>query len=338
MEPITKKASLTPKFFFVSLGVIVTLITSVSSFLLLFFATLEKKFPDVLNSAYQYGYNTTTFDSIRGPLATLIIVFPVFLILAYFWVKQSKGELGHVDTIIHKWMIYLILFLAGIVIIVDLVTLVRYFVAGEITNRFIYKVIGTLVTALIVGKYFYISEFWHGKEIIKKLNKIINPIASVILVILVIVYSFIIMGSPAKQRALRFDERRVSDLQGLQSQIIYYWQQKEKLPTTLIELANPMSGYSLPVDPEFEKGNQYEYIPKDKLSFELCATFSLDMPKGWQEYNYGGGIVPMNTGGKDIAVSSYPYPGGTNESWDHKVGRTCFTRTIDKDLYPPTKK
>lgn len=337
METTTIKPSLTPKFFFVSLGVIVTLITSVSSFLLLFFATLEKKFPDVLNSTYQYGYNTATFDSIRGPLATLIIVFPIFLILAYFWAKLSKGELGRVDSIIHKWMIYLILFLASIVIIVDLVTLVRYFVAGEITNRFIYKVIGTLVTALIVGKYFYISEFWHGKEIIKKLNKIINPIASVILVILVIVYSFIIMGSPAKQRLLRLDDRRVSDLQSIQYQVINYWQQKEKLPTSLSDLSNPISSFSIPVDPEFEKGKVYEYIPKDKLSFELCATFSLDMPKGWQEYNYGRGIIPM-VSEKDIAVSSYPYRGGANESWDHKIGRTCFTRTIDKDIYPPFKK
>ncbi|MFA6251491.1 MAG: DUF5671 domain-containing protein [Candidatus Paceibacterota bacterium] len=338
MEPTIKKASLTPRFFFVSLGVIVTLITSVSSFLLLFFATLEKKFPDVLNSAYQYGYNTTTFDSIRGSLATLIIIFPVFFILAYFWRKLSKGELGSTDIIIRKWMIYLILFLAAIVIIADLVTLVRYFVAGEITNRFIYKVIGTLVTALIVGKYFYISEFWNGKEIIKKLNSIINPIVSVALVILVIVCSFIIMGSPAKQRLLRLDDRRVSDLQSIQYQVINYWQQKEKLPTTLSELSNPMSGYSLPVDPEFEKGKVYEYIPKDKLSFELCATFSLDMPKGWQEYNYGGGVIPMYAE-KDIAVSSYPYPGGgTNESWDHKAGRTCFTRTIDTDIYPPFQK
>lgn len=337
MEPTFKKASLTPKFFFVSLGVIVTLITSVSSFLLLFFAALEKKFPDVLNSAYQYGYNTTTFDSIRGPLATLIIIFPVFFILAYFWKKQSKNELGHIDTIIHRWMIYLILFLASIVIIVDLVTLVRYFVAGEITSRFIYKVIGTLVVALIVGKYFYISEFWHGKEIIKKLNRIINPIASVILVVLLIVYSFIIMGSPAKQRLLRLDDRRVSDLQSIQYQVINYWQQKEKLPTSLSDISNPISSFSIPVDPEFEKGKVYEYIPKDKLSFELCATFSLDMPKGWQEYNYGGGIMPMYAG-KDMSVSSYPYPGGTNESWDHKAGRTCFARTIDKDIYPPFKK
>jgi hypothetical protein len=82
------------------------------------------------------------------------------------------------------------------------------------------------------------------------------------------------MGSPKEQRAWRLDDKRVGDLQNLQSQIINYWQQKEKLPTSLSELSNPIMGYSLPVDPEFEKGNKYEYILVDKMNFELCATFT----------------------------------------------------------------
>ena len=37
--------------------------------------------------------------------------------------------------------------------------------------------------------------------------------------------------------------------------------------------------------------------------------------------------------------TTYPYGGaGTNESWDHSEGRTCFSRTIDKDIYPPYPK
>ena len=42
---------------------------------------------------------------------------------------------------------------------------------------------------------------------------------------------------------------------------------------------------------------------------------------------------------KGISNTSYPYPGaGINESWDHQEGRTCFSRTIDKDIYPPYPK
>jgi hypothetical protein len=129
----------------------------------------------------------------------------------------------------------------------------------------------------------------------------------------------------------------VGDLQNIQYQVINFWQQKEKLPADLAELVNPLSGNSLPVEPEFEKGNTYEHIVKGPLEFELCATFSLPMPKGWREYG-GGEVVPWPLVAYDKSYP-YPYPGaGTNESWDHEAGRTCFSRTIDPDIYPPYPK
>lgn len=338
METTTQKPSLTPRFFFISLGVLVSLITSVSSFLILFFETLNKKFPDALNSTYQYGYNSYNFETIRATLATLIIFFPVFLVLSYFWRKIAKSELGVKDNVIFKWMIYLIIFIASLVVVIDLITLVRYFVSGEITNRFVFKVLGTAVVASLVGFNYFFELRNHNSDETKSKMPIVYATISVLLFLGLIVWSFAIMGSPKEQRAWRLDDRRVSDLQNIQYQIINYWQQKEKLPVTLTDLSNPLTGYSLPVDPEFEKGLMYEYIAKDKMSFELCATFTAEMPKGWQEYNYGG-VIPMYRTTTDISISSAPYPGGgINDSWDHKIGRTCFTRTIDKDIYPPFPK
>ena len=345
----TNKPKLSISFFFLCLGVLISLITSVVSFLNLVFSTLDKRFPDVSNATYQYGYNTYNYETMRIALATLIIFFPIFLIVFHFWKKFTKKEIGHIDQVLKKWLVYVVLFLSTLVVLIDLVTLVKYFVSGEITIRFVYKVLATFVTAVIIGKYFYISEFWSAekklfKKInIKKLNTIINPIAGSVLVILAVIWSFSVMGSPMKQRMLRLDDKRVSDLQSIQYQVINYWQQKEKLPVRLVDLANPISGYSLPVDPEFEKGKVYEYNLKDEknLTFELCADFSLPMPKGWQEsqnyYKVTGSAVPMETT-TDVAVSSYPYAGGVGESWDHQTGRTCFERTIDKDLYPPFPK
>ena len=331
----TNKPKLNIGFFFLCLGLLITLITSVTSFLNLVFETLNKRFPDVLNASYQYGYSTYEYESIRMALATLIIFFPVFIVVSYFWKKFAKSALGAVDEIIKKWVVYIILFLSAIVTMVDLVALIRYFISGEITTRFILKVIVTLLVALLVGIYyiFLLKE----KDSLSKINVAFSGLG-IILVLIAISYSFLIMGSPAEQRLLRLDDRRISDLENLQYQIINYWQQKEKLPKNLTELSNPLTGYSLPVDPEFEKGNIYEYSVKDKLTFELCATFAAPMPKGWREYS-GGEIMPMMDFVKrDVAVS-YPYPGGgVNESWEHEVGRTCFERTIDKDIYPPYPK
>ncbi|MEK7588470.1 MAG: DUF5671 domain-containing protein [Patescibacteria group bacterium] len=329
------KTKLNIGFFFLSLGVLITLITSVVSFLNLIFATLDKRFPDVLNSTYQYGYSTYDYESIRMALATLIIFFPVFLVISFYWRKYGEGLMSHVDEVVRKWVIYIILFMSSLVVVIDLVTLVKYFVSGEVTSRFILKVVAALVVATFVGVY-YMFELTNRKKFLGMPVGVWAVAKSSLLVIFLIGYSFSIAGSPTTQRLLRLDDRRVSDLQNIQYQVINHWQQKEKLPATIAELSNPLTGYSLPVDPEFEKGLSYEYIVKDAMSFELCATFARPIPKGWREYS-NGGVMPMYPE-KDIAVSSYPYPGGgVNESWSHEAGRTCFTRTIDKDIYPPFK-
>ena len=329
------KPKLSASFFFLSLGILISLITSVVSFLNLVFETLDKKFPDVLNAIYQYGYSTYEYEGIRTALAILIIFFPVFLLISYFWEKFKENNLGTIDEIIKKWVIYIILFLSSIVIVIDLVTLVRYFISGEITNRFILKVLATLIVAIFVGVY-YIFLLLGKEKIFGFRIGLWAVIKSSVLVLILIIWSFTVIGTPGQQRIWRLDERRVQDLQNIQYQVINYWQQKEKLPEKITDISNPMTGYSLPPDPEFEKGKTYEYFVDDELTFKLCATFSLPMQKGWNEYK-GGGIMPMYE--RDMAVSyPYPMPNGMNESWDHKEGRICFERTIDKDIYPPFPK
>lgn len=317
-----------------SLGVLVTLITSVSAFLNLVFETLNKHFPDVLNASYQYGYSTYQYEGIRGSLATLVIFFPVFLIVSYFWRRYAERGMGHIDAIVRKWVIYIILFLSSVVAIIDLVALVRYFISGEITSRFILKAVTVLVVVILVGAY-YIISLKNPNALKNKLSLVFGGV-SLVVVVVAVWYSFSIMGSPATQRSLRLDDRRVGDLQSIQYQVINHWQQKEELPKTLEELSNPLTGYSLPTPPQFEKGEKYEYNVKSKLTFELCATFALPIPKGWQEYGDGRAYTAFDMGIKEMAYPSMAPGGyGANESWDHQAGRTCFERTIDQDIYPP---
>jgi hypothetical protein len=328
-----KEGKISPKFFFLSLGVLVTLITTVVAFLNLIFQVLNKKFPDALNSVYTYGYSSWDYEGIRSFLATLIIVFPVFLIISCFWKKTVKQGLSSLDEVIKKWMVYLIIFLSSVVVVVDLVTLVKYFVAGEITTRFLLKVGATLLVALISLLYY--------SSLIKKEDKcknkeIIFGSVTFLIILFSLIWSFSVIGSPKQQRDWRLDERRVQDLQSIQWQVINFWQQKERLPENLQEIATPLSGFMVPVDPEFEKGLTYEYAKKDGLKFELCATFSAVMPQGWNEYS-SGGVMPMY-GERDVAVSSMPYPGFGGDSWVHEAGRTCFEREIDREMFPPFEK
>ena len=331
-----QKSSLTPKFFFLSLGVLISLITSFSTFLVLMFETLDKKFPDILNSNYTAGYSSYDYDSIRATLATLIIFFPVFLILSYFWRKLAKNNLGVKDNVIFKWMIYLIIFLSSLVVIIDLVTLVRYFVSGEITIRFIYKVLGTAIITSLAGFNYFTELRNHDANNNEGKYSLVYAIVSFVLFFGLIIWSFVIIGSPVEQRLRRLDDKRITDLQNIQSQVITYWQQKEKLPTSLSDLENATSYFLVPIDPEFEKGNRYEYTPKENLSFDLCASFSTESEKNLQESNYkAAASVPVSKIDAPVAASNST---GVADFWKHGIGRTCFTRTIDKDIYPPIKK
>lgn len=323
----------TPYFFFITLGTLIALITSVSAFLNLVFETLNHVFPDVLTDSYLSGYYSYSFDAVRNALSLLIIVFPIYLILEHLWRKASEAGLSGFPETLRKWALYLILFLTSVTVIADLVTLVRYFVSGEITTRFILKVAVVLIVAGMVGWYYVRrlkkpkADGWDKWVMIK----------SVVLVLATIVWAFTVIGGPGSQRTLRLDQKRLEDLQSIQWQVISYWQQTETLPTELSAIGTPLSGYKTPSDPEFEKGRVYEYriVDAKTNTFELCATFTAPLPKGWVS-NGGGGAYPV----RDSATSSVaPFPGSVgNDLWEHEVGRTCFARTIDPVFYPPFPK
>ncbi len=147
--------------------------------------------------------------------------------------------------------------------------------------------------------------------------------AVIIIVVAAIVAGFFLVGSPSEERARRFDDQRVSDLQSIQSQMIYYWQNKGKLPAVLDDLKDPISGFVPAKDPETGAG--YGYDVKGALAFSLCANFNQPSTQQGQK------VAPMP------APMAYPYPGGNVSNWDHPAGKYCFERKIDPELYKLSK-
>ena len=147
----------------------------------------------------------------------------------------------------------------------------------------------------------------------------------VAVVFVLVIAGFFIIDSPATERALRFDETRIYDLQALQSNIIYYWQGKQELPKTLAELVDPTRGISVPVDPE--TGAAYGYNVGGPLEFSLCADFSKAAAD--QNAQYGSPQVLQS------APAGAPYP--TDSGWAHAAGNVCFDRKIDTAFYKPIK-
>ncbi len=305
-----------PRDVFLYLLSIITLVTIAVSLGILLYQYIDFQNPDILSGGY-YA-KTSILDSIRYSMAVLIVVFPVFIWVSWFLRKDILKNPEKKELRIRRWLLYLTLFAASLVIIGDLVALLINFLNGELTMRFIFKV---LTVFFIAGTTFvhYFSELrdkhfrWIGI-----FDKII-----IVLVAGSVVSGFWIAGSPSQQRAVRVDEQRVSDLTTIQYQVIDYWQRKRVLPQDLSGLNNNISGFIVPKDPETKV--DYNYRSTGVMSFELCAVFTTTNSDTSSGVN------------RPRAVPIGETMGVPESTWSHGPGMTCFARTIDPDYYPPLK-
>ena len=288
----------------------------------LLFAHIERFFPDPLNQFYDPG------QALRWPLAIITILFPVFLWLSKFLRRDIKANPEKNELRIRKWLLYLTLFLTASLIIGDLITLVFNFLNGDLTARFLLKVFTVLVIAGGIFWY-YLRELRYAPDNLKPSARIFSWVA-IVVVLISVIGGFFVAGSPFKQRLIRFDSQKISDLQEIQWQIINYWQQKGRIPTELNDLRDSISGFVPPTDPQSGKPYLYNVKktagpPEDALgpSFELCADFNLaESAFGVQR-------------GVPSPVKYPPLGEGVAEVWSHPAGDFCFERTIDTELYPP---
>lgn len=320
----------TPKDFFVHLGATVALYIAAGAIINLAFSIINYLNPDVLA-----GYFSPS--SIVWPVSMLVVLVPILYILEWLVNRDTAHMPEKRDIWIRRWRIYLTLFLAVALIGGDLIALINTYLNGEITGRFIWKVIAIIVVAGVVGKYYFFSIINEGGTSFfsrhAKIFRRANAWVGIVIVIAAIVGGFLIVGSPSKQRAIRFDEQRVNDLTTIQYQIINYWQTKNKLPTALADLNDPLSNFTVPTDPEtkavYEYNTKWEPTMSSNPSFEICASFDLASQDNTGRGAYNG------YGGSNIAVPvSYPsYTGGQSDSWAHSAGNVCFDRTIDPQRY-----
>lgn len=155
-----KKVS--PKDVFTHLLAIVALYTSAISFLVLVFQFINVQFPDVLAGDY-YGMQGA-YSAMRFAIASLFVVFPVYLLTTRFLNKSYEANPTKRDLRIRKWLIYFTLFVAALVVIGDLVTLINNFLSGEITLRFSLKTLAVFFVAGSIFFYYFSDIKKHNTE------------------------------------------------------------------------------------------------------------------------------------------------------------------------------
>lgn len=306
------KPKVSPKDFFLWAGAMVALYGSVISFLTLLFQYINHAYPDPLAYYYVEPYS----GSMRFAMASLIVLVPVTIVLMRFIRQDIVREPMKAELWVRRWALVLTVFIAGATVVGDLIALVNGFLGGDLTTRFFLKVLVVLLVAGGVFLHFLadLRGYWKANP---SRAQMVGYGAGA-LVLIAIVSGFFIMGTPGEVRLIRFDSQKVTDLQDIQWQIVNYWQQKESLPATLEEVEDPLSGYTLPVDPQ--SGEPYVYKRNSPLDFALCATFNLQSDERSSEA---------------MPVRAY---GPLDGNWQHGAGEVCFDRTIDPERYPPFSK
>ena len=118
-------------------------------------------------------------------------------------------------------------------------------------------------------------------------------IGAIAVVLSAVAAGLIFIGSPAEQRLLRLDERRVQDLVQMARVATNRWDQQRILPAEAADLVDGQWLTRLPADPTSRA--PYEYRVTGPQAFELCAVF-------------------------DRASR----PEQTGDFWYHEAGRRCF--------------
>lgn len=329
----------------VYLGIAIALIASVTNILEILFTAVDLKFRDMFSETL---YVDATQSDVRFAIASLVIMFPIYIGLSSYTAKNIEKYLYKQDISVRKIMIYCTLFVAVLTLIGTLVSVIYTYLGGELSLRFELKALCVFAVALALFGYYYyaLTRDYSKKTFIPTTVTIITTL----FVISSIVWSVSIIGTPTQMRAKKIDSTRLSDISRIQQEILNRIQTTDKLPLTLTELDNAFQGYQVPTDPVTKEAYTYKVVtqPNVKVNyatnkkelttsavFELCANFDTV-----RNIDARGQVLPsgIDTTGAFVTdrlylASNQYFDGDMSPFWNHDLGETCFKRVIAPDMY-----
>ncbi len=289
------KPYLSAREMFLYLLLFTSLILSTFSLGSALFELIDKAFPDPVAGRY-------SASSLRWSLSFIIVTFPVFLILSFRQERELQADPAKRSSLVRKWLTYLTLLIASGFVLGDLVTLMQYFLEGELSLRFLLKV---LVIGVLAGTAFtyYLRDLRRVRAMSGQPRGGTRLIGAMIAAMLLVLgLGLWVLDSPAKERQRKLDTKRVGSLRNLSLSIDHFWSDKDTLPKDLEELtawegrAEPRS------DPD--SGEIYFYEATGEAGYRLCATFALESSSPLPRRGY--------------------YSNGGPSVWHHSAGRQCF--------------
>src|SRR5262245_34788873 len=302
-----RRPSLNARETFLYLVLFATLYTSAFNTGQVLFALAERWFPDPLRAP---TYWRPFGEWVRGATAGILIAFPIFLFLSRAIGREVAAEPVKLGSPIRKWLTYLTLFIAALVIIGALTVVVTRVLGGEAPPRFLLKVtVVLLIAAEVFGHY--LGQLRHEEDQTGRArgpSRLLARLAAGA-VFAAAVVGLLLSGTPGLERTREFDVQRVEALHQISNAIGDYYQARGELPgslTALLEIPNGVGAQAL-LDPA--GGRRYGYRTVDSLTYELCAEF---------------GAADVDAG-RPMA-----------EFWRHGAGRKCFRFEMSPRRAPVT--
>ena len=134
---------------FIYLVLFSTLYVSAFSLGNLVFQLINRAFPDPsVDPAFALRMSR---DAIRWSISLLVVTFPVFALVAWRNERALEADPNRRLSAVRRWLTYLTLFVAAAILVGDVTSVVYNVLSGEITTRFLLKV---LTVGVIAGGVF----------------------------------------------------------------------------------------------------------------------------------------------------------------------------------------
>jgi len=168
---------------------------SVFAFLALLFAYIDHAFPDAL-----VGLHGPILQRYAFSMASVIVFFPLYLYLMYVIRKTIVLDPTRNELWVRRWLIVLTIFVAGLTVAGDLVTLINYFLGGDLSTRFILKVAVVVLIAAGVMMHFLADMWGYWKEFPQRARMV--GIGAGVLILVTVASGFLLWARRARSDSI----------------------------------------------------------------------------------------------------------------------------------------
>jgi hypothetical protein len=121
-----------------------------------FYTLIDRHFPDQ-NGWSRYASGGALIDQIAWQLATIVVAFPIFLVINNLIERGLRLRPDLLDSAVRSWLTYLALIGAALVVLADGIFFVQAFLRGQLTLHFMLDFLVLLVLGGGVFSYYLTS-------------------------------------------------------------------------------------------------------------------------------------------------------------------------------------